>query len=79
VQYRTWSAPLYGPGCTRRVPAIPLEEGLHTRVSGFYSSIQWDVTGSRTLTVRQWLSTQSYEAQRKFGLLALENIKKGIW
>jgi hypothetical protein len=48
-------------------------------VSGFYSSIQWDVTGSRTLTVRQWLSTQSYEAQRKFGLLALENIKKGIW
>nr|WP_317987854.1 hypothetical protein [Hyalangium gracile] len=62
---------------TRNV--IPLEKGLHTRVSAFYSSIQWDLTGSKSLTVRQWLSTQSYEAQRKFGLLAMENVQKGIW
>jgi hypothetical protein len=57
---------------------IPLEEGLHTRVSAFYSSIRRDITGS-SLTVRQWLSTQSYEAQREFGLLAIQNIRQGIW
>ncbi len=31
------------------------------------------------LTVRQWLSTQSHEAQREFGLLAIQNIRKGVW
>ncbi|MBZ4418510.1 hypothetical protein [Myxococcus sp. RHSTA-1-4] len=58
---------------------IPLEEGLHTRISALYSSIRWNITGSRSLTVRQWLSTQSYEAQRKFGLMAIENVTKGVW
>ena len=37
------------------------------------------ITGSMDLTVREWLNTQSYAAQRDFGLLAIENIKKGIW
>jgi hypothetical protein len=58
---------------------IPLEQGLHTRLSALYSSIRLNITGSNSLTVRQWLSTQSYEAQRKFGLLAMENVTKGIW
>ena len=31
------------------------------------------------MTIRKWLSMQFYEAQREFGLLAIENIKKGIW
>jgi hypothetical protein len=31
------------------------------------------------LTVRQWLSTQSYVAQHDFGLLAMENVAKGFW
>ncbi|MBN1205151.1 MAG: hypothetical protein JXB05_09530 [Myxococcaceae bacterium] len=57
---------------------IPLEEGLHTRVSAFYSSIRRDITGS-SLTIRQWLGTQSYEAQREFGLLAIQNIRQGSW
>jgi hypothetical protein len=57
---------------------VPLDKGLHTRISSFYSSIRRDITGS-PLTVRKWLSTQSYEAQREFGLLAIENIRKGIW
>jgi hypothetical protein len=51
---------------------------LHNRVSAFYSSVQKELTNS-TLTVRQWLSTQPYEAQRQFGLRAIENIQKGIW
>ncbi len=58
---------------------IPLEEALHTRLSAFYSRKNVSVTSSLDLTVRQWLSTQSYEAQRRFGLLAMENILKGVW
>jgi hypothetical protein len=58
---------------------IALEKELHTRVSAFFSSIQQEITGSRILTVRKWLSTQSFEAQRRFGLQAIENIRKGLW
>jgi hypothetical protein len=43
---------------------IPLEKELHARVSAFYSSIREGITRSSSLTVRQWLSTQSYQAQR---------------
>jgi hypothetical protein len=58
---------------------IPLEEGIHKEVSRLYSSIRPEITNSRNLTVRQWLSTQSYEAQRKFGLKVIENIQNGAW
>jgi hypothetical protein len=58
---------------------IPLDDALHIRLSAFYSRKNVSVTSSLDLTVRQWLSTQSYEAQRKFGLLALENVQKGVW
>jgi hypothetical protein len=58
---------------------IALEKTLHDRVSAFYSSIQENITRSSTLTIRKWLDGQSYEAQRAFGLLAIENIKKGVW
>jgi hypothetical protein len=58
---------------------IELDKALHTRVSAFYSKKALKVTGSRILTVRQWLSTQSHEAQREFGLLAVENVRNGIW
>jgi hypothetical protein len=58
---------------------IPLDKILHTDVSALYSSIRRSITGSSTLTVRQWLSTQPYEAQRDFGLRAIENVAKGFW
>jgi hypothetical protein len=58
---------------------IALDEKLHDKVSAFYSGIRFVVTKSSNLTVRQWLGTQSYEAQREFGLLAMENVRKGIW
>ncbi|MBJ6759870.1 hypothetical protein JGU66_03790 [Myxococcaceae bacterium JPH2] len=57
---------------------IPLDKKLHTDVSALYSSVRRDITGS-TLTVRQWLGTQSFAAQRDFGLLAIENVGKGLW
>ncbi|NMO13895.1 hypothetical protein HPC49_23970 [Pyxidicoccus fallax] len=57
---------------------IALDKALHDLVSAFYSSKRPRITNSN-LTVREWLSTQSYQAQRDFGLLAIENIGKGIW
>jgi hypothetical protein len=38
-----------------------------------------DITGSPTLTIRKWLSTQPLEEQRQFGLRAIENVRKGLW
>ncbi|MBN8230096.1 hypothetical protein JYK02_21530 [Corallococcus macrosporus] len=58
---------------------VPLDKRLHMDVSRFYSSILRVLTQSSTQTVRQWLSTQSYEAQREFGLIAIENVRKGVW
>jgi hypothetical protein len=58
---------------------IALDKAIHTRVSALFSRKVLRITGSRTLTVRQWLSTQSYEAQREFGLLAIQNVRNGIW
>jgi RHS repeat-associated protein len=46
---------------------VRLDAALHGRISAYYSSIQPQVTGSTTLTIRQWLSTQSFEAQEAFG------------
>ena len=46
---------------------IRLETGVHRELSGFYSSIQPQVTGSTSLTVRGWLAPQSLSAQQEFG------------
>jgi hypothetical protein len=56
-----------------------LDKVLHTNVSRLYSSIRLRITGSNTMTVRRWLSTQSYEAQRAFGQLAITNVRNGVW
>jgi len=58
---------------------IALDKALHVDVGRLYSSIRWRITGSHTMTVRQWLSTQPYEAQFEFGLLAIDNIRNGVW
>ncbi len=46
---------------------------IHARVSGYYSSIQPFTNGQ---TVRQWLSTQSYEAQYNFGIQTIQKFNK---
>ena len=51
----------------------------HNRISGFYSSINEKITGSNTLTIRQWLSTKSFEEQHKFGREAIQKIASGEW
>ncbi len=56
-----------------------LDTAAHRQASGLYSSIRPEITGSTSLTVRQWLSTQSFEAQTAFGQRALQNISSGVW
>lgn len=58
---------------------IRLDARMHTRISGIFSSIRFDLTQSHTMTVRQWLSTQSFEEQRRFGMLVLEKVMTGAW
>jgi hypothetical protein len=57
---------------------IPLSTPLHQRISGFYSSIRPDVTGSLTPTVRQWVSTQGFEAKAQFGQSILSKVISGV-
>lgn len=58
----------FGPQAVHNTQnVVRLDAAAHARISGFYSSIQPQVTGSTTMTVRQWLSTQSFEAQQAFG------------
>jgi hypothetical protein len=52
---------------------------LHNRITGIYSSIRSDITGSNSQTVRQWLSTQSFDDQYSFGIQAINNVMYGIW
>ena len=46
---------------------------LHSKISGYYSSVQKFTNG---MTVRQWLSSKSYEEQWKFGLDILTKFAK---
>jgi len=48
---------------------VRLETGIHRQVSGYYSSLQ-PFTGGQT--VRQWLSSQPFDAQMQFGLDVLK-------
>ena len=49
---------------------IPSGKGsIHAKISGHYSSKPSFLNG---MTVREWLSTQSFEAQRAYGLQILK-------
>ena len=53
---------------------VPLGHGkgsIHAKISGFYSSKQPRISGSTTQTIRQWLSTKSFDEQYQFGLETL--------
>ncbi|WP_456318759.1 hypothetical protein [Corallococcus silvisoli] len=80
VEQTDGNAARFGPQALHNTEnIIPLDKALHNSVSAFYSSKRQFITGAESLTVRQWLSAQSLEAQRAFGLRAIENIKKGYW
>jgi hypothetical protein len=48
---------------------IAVDEPIHQRISAYYSSKDARFTGAQT--VRQWLSKQSFQVQRDFGLSTL--------
>jgi hypothetical protein len=50
---------------------IALDERTHRQISAYYSSI--DLRYSSEQTIRQWLSGQSFQAQREFGLKVLRD------
>jgi hypothetical protein len=55
---------------------VKLQHGagsIHARISSYYSSIQPFTNGQ---TVRQWISTQNYQAQYDFGI---QTLKKFGW
>ncbi|MEG4334953.1 hypothetical protein QUB40_23880 [Microcoleus sp. AT9_A2] len=50
---------------------VRLEHGtgsIHQEITNFYNSVQPELTGTNTLTVRGWLSTQSFAEQQNFGI-----------
>jgi hypothetical protein len=49
---------------------MALDATVHTQISAYYSRIQPFTNGQ---TVRQWLSTQSFETQRQFGQQVLRD------
>ncbi|CAM4522823.1 hypothetical protein [Corallococcus exiguus] len=68
----------FGPQALHNVEnVIPLDKAIHNSVSAFYSSKSFQMTGSNSLTVRQWLSAQPYAAQREFGLMMVDYAKNG--
>jgi len=55
---------------TKNVIRLPHGKGsIHAKILGHYSSKPAFANG---MTVRQWLSTQSYEKQYKLGIKALK-------
>jgi hypothetical protein len=58
---------------------IPVTAEVNQKLANLYSSIRKGITGSDTLTVRQWLNSKSFAEQRAFGLQALENVMNGQW
>ncbi|NNC19008.1 hypothetical protein HJC22_25155 [Corallococcus exiguus] len=48
---------------------IAIDEAVHQRISAYYSSKEVALTGVQT--IRQWLSGQSFQAQRDFGMKTL--------
>ncbi|XHF30417.1 hypothetical protein NR792_15890 [Corallococcus exercitus] len=79
VEQTEGNAARFGPQALHnRENVIPLDKGLHAGVSALFSSKRFDITNTFK-TVREWLSTQSFEVQRDFGLRAIENVKNGVW
>lgn len=56
---------------------VALDKAIHDKITALYSSKAERWTSSTTLTVRQWLSTQSFEAQRQFGERILSIVQAG--
>ncbi len=62
----------------QNIAAVKEGAGLtHRKITGFYQSKQPRLTGSPTLTVREWLNTMSFQEQYTFGLETLQRFGGG--
>ncbi|WP_373692133.1 hypothetical protein [Corallococcus sp. AS-1-6] len=60
----------FGPQAVHNTEnVIAIDEAVHQRISAYYSSKEVALTGPQT--IRQWLSSQSFQAQRDFGIETL--------
>jgi len=50
---------------------IPITEKLNSELNALYSSIRPDITGSDTLTIREWLNSKTLQQNYDFGVWAL--------
>lgn len=53
---------------------IRLDYATHRKISGIYSSKNATLTGSTTMTVRQWLTGKSYAEQYEIGVMLLKSL-----
>ena len=54
---------------TKNVIKLPDSAGsIHKKITGFYNSIQPEITGSDALRVRDWVKNKSYVEQYNFGI-----------
>jgi len=69
VEQRKVNVDRFGPEAIHNTEnVIAVEKSKHDAISAFYSSKSPEADG---MVVREWLRTQSYEAQRAFGLMVL--------
>ncbi|MGH7139338.1 MAG: hypothetical protein ACREHD_26635, partial [Pirellulales bacterium] len=60
---------------TANVIALPAD--MHVEITAFYGSTQELVTGSATMTVREWIKSKSYREQYDFGVKVFEFVVFG--
>jgi hypothetical protein len=53
---------------------VPSPWEINKLKADYYSGFDEAVTGSRTMTIRNWLRTQTYEKQRAFGIQTLKTL-----
>ena len=56
---------------------VELPNDVHKEVSAFYSSKRPEITGEGFRTVRDWLNTQSFAEQSKFGRRVIDHYLHG--
>jgi imidazolonepropionase-like amidohydrolase len=55
---------------------VPIDRALHTKITSYLNSVRPEIADG-TMRVRDWLGTQSWEAQEKFGRELLERFGGG--
>jgi len=58
---------------------IEVTPQVNQSLNALYSSIRPEITGSDKQTVRQWLSTQTFNQAQSFGMKAVIKVSNGTW